>query len=294
MQKVLFIVNPIAGHRDKKSVIDIIRKNLNDIKYDPEFVLTTHPGHATELARETDAEIVVAVGGDGTVSEVALGLVETQKTCGIIPCGSGDGLALHLGIRRGVRDAVKAINGGLVVPMDYAEVCGHPFFCTFGMGLDALVSHKFAESGSRGLKTYIIEAFKVWKNFKPENFEIITDTDSWSGNAAMVTVANVNQWGNQAKIAPLASVSDGMLDVTVVKPFRNADIPVLAHMLMHGTLDRNPLVETFRASEVRIVRDRPGPVHIDGDPSEMGSEIILKVIPAALKVIIPFDKYKTI
>ncbi len=294
MQKILFIVNPIAGNRDKTRIVDSVRGRLNATKYVSEFVFTEYGGHATHLARKTDAEIVVAVGGDGTVSEVALGLVGTQKTCGIIPCGSGDGLALHLGIRRNVRDAVEAINGGLAVPMDYAEVCGHPFFCTVGMGLDALVSHKFAESRSRGLKSYIFDAFKVWKNFKPEHYEIMADTDSWSGNAAMVTIANVNQWGNQAKIAPLASVSDGMLDVTVVKPFRNADIPVLAHMLMHGTLDRNPLVKTFRTSEVRVVRDGPGPVHIDGDPSEMGSEIFLKVIPAALKVIIPFDKYSNI
>lgn len=294
MQKVLFIVNPIAGHRDKKSVIDIIRKNLNDIKYDPEFVLTTHPGHATELARETDAEIVVAVGGDGTVSEVAGGIAGTPKILGVIPCGSGDGLAFHLGIRRQVAEAVEVLNLGLTVAMDYAEVCGKPFFCTVGMGFDALVSYEFAMSESRGLKTYIYDALKIWREFKSEYYEICSDDVNWSGEASMITVANANQWGNRAKIAPLASVTDGLLDVIVIKPFKDADIPELAYRLMHGTLDHSHFVETFRVSEVKIIRAHPGPVHYDGEPFEMGNEIKVKVIPKALKVIIPFDKYKTI
>lgn len=290
MQKILFIVNPIAGNKDKQPVIDDIRRRLDEEKYISEFVFTQYQGHASELARETDAEIVVAIGGDGTVSEVAQSLCGTGKILGLIPCGSGDGLALHLGIRRNVADAVDTINGGLVIEMDYAEVCGKPFFCTAGMGIDALVSFKFAESGERGLKSYIIDALETWKNFRPEHYEIRTDGGSWSGEAAIVTIANANQWGNRAKIAPHASVSDGLLDVTIVKPFRNTDIPILADRLMHGTLDRSSLVETFRATEVKITRERPGPMHLDGDPCEMGTEICIKVIPAALRIIVPPEK----
>lgn len=287
MQKVLFIVNPISGNRDKTSVVDTVRRKLDKSRYTGEFVYTEHQGHATELAASTDADIVVAVGGDGTVNEVARGVAGTEKTLALIPCGSGDGLALHLGIHRNADFAVDVINGGFVMAMDYAEVCGEPFFCTAGMGLDALVSFKFAQSGTRGLKSYIIDALKIEKEFKPERYDIVSDGGSWSGQAAMVTVANVNQWGNHALIAPGASVSDGLLDISIVKPFHEADIPLLAHRLMHGTLGRSRLFETIRASEVKITREGPGPMHRDGDPCEMGAELLFKVIPSAMKVMIP-------
>ena len=294
MQKVLFIVNPISGNRDKASVVDIVRRKLDKSRYISEFVYTEYQGHATELAASTDADIVVAVGGDGTVNEVARGVAGTQKIFGLIPCGSGDGLALHLGIRRNAEFAVDVINGGFVMAMDYAEVCGKPFFCTAGMGLDALVSYKFAQSSTRGLKSYIIDALKIEREFKPERYDIVSDGGNWSGQAAMVTVANVNQWGNHALIAPGASVSDGLLDISIVKPFHEADIPLLAHRLMHGTLYRSRLFETIRASEVKITRESPGPMHRDGDPCEMGTELFFKVIPSAMKVMIPIDKDKQI
>lgn len=294
MQKILFIVNPISGHKDKQPVVDVIIKRLNHTKYDCEFVNTEYQGHAMLLARNTDAEIVVAVGGDGTVDEVARGLAGSSKTLGIIPCGSGDGLALHLGIRRNVYDAVEVINAGLTVPMDYGMVDDKPFFCTVGMGIDAQVSYLFANSGKRGLKTYIVDAINVWKKFRPEKYTIVADGRKWSGDASIVTVANVNQWGNHAKIAPLASVSDGMLDVVIVKPFKTIDIPILAHRLFHGSMDRSQFVDTFRAAEIHISRESSGPTHRDGDPCSLGSDIDVMVVPSSLKIMIPFEKYRQI
>ena len=140
MKKILFIVNPVSGGKDKEGILRIVGEEIGRKRFEYETVLTACPGHATSIASECDADIVVAVGGDGTVSEVAKGIAGTSKTLGIIPCGSGDGLALHLGISRNPRKAARQLCEARFVPMDYGLVCGHPFFCTTGVGFDAVVS----------------------------------------------------------------------------------------------------------------------------------------------------------
>ena len=163
MERILFIINPISGGKDKSNIINLIDKTIDRKHFNYEIALTRYAGHGTELARKTDADIVVAVGGDGTVSEVAQGLVGTNKALGIIPCGSGDGLALHMGISRFPRKAIRQLNNSVTSWMDYGIVENHPFFCTAGVGMDADVAWEFAHSNSRGLKTYVGKTFKVWK-----------------------------------------------------------------------------------------------------------------------------------
>ena len=234
MKKILFIANPLSGGKDKKTILKDIDAAIDRQRFAPSFVYTERPGHATLLAREADADIVVAVGGDGTVSEVAQGLVGTDKVLGIIPCGSGDGLAFHLGLSRNPLKALRTIQDGITETMDYGKVDGRPFFCTSGVGLDAEVAWEFASAGKRGLWTYISLAWKIWQHFKPETYTIDVDGRTLSVPAVFVTVGNANQWGNQARITSLASVRDGLLDVTVVAPFHTCEIPVLATKLLDG------------------------------------------------------------
>ena len=294
MQKIDFIVNPISGGKDKSRIIKTIERSLDWNRYEPHILTTQRAGQGLELARESKADVVVAVGGDGTVSEVAKGLVGSTKALGIIPCGSGDGLALHLGISRSVERAVRTLNEGCVAPVDVASMNGQPFFCTAGFGLDAQVSLDFAKSTRRGLANYISLAWEEWKQHPGEEYTITTEHETWKGKAIFVTVANANQWGNQARIAPMASLQDGLLDIIVVRPFHTIEIPDLATRLMTGYAHTSRRFLHFCGKQFHIHREDPGAVHYDGDPFEGGTDFDLSVSPAALKVVVPAAKMKKI
>ena len=287
MKRITFIVNPISGGKDKRNVLAAIGRYLDLSVFRYEVLQTEKAGDATEMARDSVSDIVVAVGGDGTVSEVAKGLMGSEKALGILPCGSGDGLALHLGISRDPARAVKALNGDCIARIDAGRMDGRPFFCTAGVGLDAAVSLDFAKSERRGLGTYVSTAWADWKHRNLDTYVVETDTETWAGPAVFVTVANANQWGNEARIAPRASLCDGLLDVTVVHPFLTVEIPDLAARLMAGKADTSRHVRTFRSTRVHIHRDHPGPAHYDGDPFEAGTDLDLLVEPGALRVVIP-------
>lgn len=288
MEKILFIVNPIAGGKDKKAILEKVTGSLDATRFTYEIRYTEYAGHACEIARETDADIVVAIGGDGTQNEVARSLVGTGRKMGIIPCGSGDGLALHLGISRDPVKAAKVICEGEAVVIDHGTVNGRPFFCTTGVGIDAIVSWKFAQAHSRGLKTYVTESIKTWFGFKPDSYRIVVDgVEKWNGPATLVTVGNANQWGNYAKITPLASVTDGLLSITVVEPFHTWAFPGLLIRLMTGTAQESCHTSCFDGRNVRLTRQNVGPIHFDGDPYEEGKEIDINIVPKALKVIVP-------
>ena len=293
MTEVCFIVNPISGGKDKKRVVAAIEKHLDGSLYHPEFLFTEKAGDAETWARECEAELVVAVGGDGTVSEVARGLVHSDKCLGVIPCGSGDGLALHLGISRQPARAVQVLNEGVRTKIDVARMNGRYFFCTAGLGLDASVSLDFAKSARRGLGNYIALAWKDWHRCQADTYTIKMETPSelvWSGPATFVTVANANQWGNMARIAPMASLRDGLLDVVVVHPFSALEIPDLATRLMVGKAHTSRRFLRFSASKVHITRTQAGAAHCDGDAFEAGTEFELDVMPGALQVMVPRTK----
>ena len=287
MRKILFIVNPISGGKKKDGSLGPIRQRMDEGRLEGEIRLTTGPGDAEKWAREADVDVVAAVGGDGTVSEVGRGLIGSRKALGIIPCGSGDGLALHLGISRTVSKALDVLSDGVVTAIDYAEVDGQPFFCTIGVGLDALVAQKFAASPRRGVETYIEEAWRTWHHFRPETYRIRVDGQEQVFPAVFVTVGNVNQWGNEARITSLASVTDGLLDVAVVHPFHTVEIPLLATQLMDGHAHRSHRVTMLRGRRVSIIREAAGPAHVDGDPVDMGAEINAEIVPGGLRAVVP-------
>ncbi len=282
IKSVVFVVNPISG---KRKGANRIAPFLRSRGY--EVFLTQYPGHAEEIARNTEADVVVAVGGDGTVNEVARGLTGTGKTLGIIPCGSGDGLALHLGISRNFKKALNIIEKGKTDILDCAEINGKAFFSVCGVGLDAIVSDNFAKSSKRGLWTYITEAIKTWKHFVPEKYDICLDGRNISKEAVLLTAGNSNQWGNGAKVTPHAKTNDGKLDLTVVSMFRTAEIPFLAWRLMTGSFNRSKRVESYQAENILIRRASNGPAHFDGDCFQSGREIRITLLQQKLKVLVP-------
>lgn len=277
----LFIVNPISGKglASKQRIVSFLEREGCRVVY------TERAGHATLLARDFDGDTVVAVGGDGTVNEVASGLVGTGKVLGIIPCGSGNGLARHLGISMFPRRAYDVLTGGRLLPLDEGLVNGRPFFSVCGVGLDAMVSEVFAKSGSRGLNTYVSDAIKVWHDFKPGNYIIVSDGRRIEREAAIISVNNSNQWGNGVKVAPEARIDDGLLDVTIIRMFHTVEAPFMLARLLDGSFWKSVRVEHFTARDIEISRESEGPAHCDGEYMEAGCEISVSLIPGPLKVI---------
>ena len=278
---MLFIVNPISGKKRKERIVSFLKNEGCKV------VFTEYAGHAEIIAREATENVIVAVGGDGTVNEVARGLLGSDKTLGIIPCGSGDGLALHLGISRIFRTAYKTIRSGKTALIDTCQINDRPFFSVCGVGFDATVSERFALSGKRGLANYIRQGLKTWSEYKPEKYRINLDGKEWENEAALITVGNANQWGNGAKITPLADISDGMLDVTVVDMFNDIEIPTLGLLLMTGRIEASHRVHCYRGQHITISRQFEGPAHADGDWFTAGTDLDIQIKPKSLKVIIP-------
>ena len=287
MHKVLFIANPVAGGKNKVCIVSQIERYLDSSLFEWSVEYTKAKGDATVLAKETDAGIVVAIGGDGTVDEVAKGIIGTDKILGIIPCGSGDGLALHLHISRNIKKAIFNLNEFFVTPIDYATINGEPFFCTCGVGFDAAVSWKFAQAGKRGFKTYIEESIKTWFKFKAQEYILEMDNCAIRINALLVTVGNANQWGNETLITPYASIRDGLLDVTVLEPFTITEAPLIGAQLLDGHIDKNPRAKCFKCRSITIKRQDEGEAHYDGEAVKLGKEIEIKIVPGAIRTIVP-------
>ena len=278
---MLFIVNPISGKKRKAAIIAYLEKMGCKV------VCTEYAGEAEKIAREATENVIVAVGGDGTVNEVARGIVGTDKVLGIIPCGSGDGLALHLGISRYYKRAVKTIMNGKKIKIDSGLINDRPFFSVCGTGFDAIVSERFAKSGKRGLMNYIEIGLKTWMQYKPQKHIVEIDGQSFEMDASLITVGNSSQWGNNAKITPRADIEDGYLDMTAVDRVSVLEMPALALELMTGTLNWNHKVHCYRGREIKIFRPTPGPAHADGDWFSAGNDLEIRILPQSLNVIVP-------
>lgn len=226
-------------------------------------------------------------GGDGTVNETANALCDTGTAFGIIPCGSGNGLARHLGIPVDIRAALEIIAEGRTELCDHGVVNGLNFFCTFGMGFDATVSHKFAESKHRGKLTYISNTFREYISYKPDEYVITANGRVITDRAFVVAVCNASQYGNNAYIAPQASITDGLLDVTIIHYGNLLSTALVGLDLMSGSIDHNMLIHNFRARSLSIERKNSGAVHVDGEPMEMGTSLSIECMPSSLRIFTP-------
>ena len=289
MRNILFIINPKSGTDRKIYIRQSIGRHIDTKKYDYKIRYTEYAGHAEVIAREAATagiDIVVAVGGDGTVNEVARALIHTNTALGIVPCGSGNGLARHLQLPIDPEGAIKMINAGIIKSLDYGTMNGLPFFCTCGMGFDAFVSMKFAHSGKRGLISYIENTLRETLTYKPDTYTLRFDDTEVQQRAFVIACANASQYGNNAFIAPAASMSDGLMDITVLEPFPPIEAPQLALQLFNGTLTTNSRVKTFKAKKVRITRNGNDPVHVDGDPLTTAQEIEVEIHPQGINMVV--------
>ena len=292
MKKIRYIINPISGTQRKQGIAELALSHTDPTRYEVEVVYTEYAGHASLLAAEAvgrGVDVVGAVGGDGTVNEVGRALVHTSTALGIVPCGSGNGLARHLAVPLDARGAIDVLNRCVVHTLDYGTIDSRPFFCTCGVGFDAFVSERFATGGRRGLLAYVENTLRSGLMYKPETYYIEDDNGTVTCKAFLIACANASQYGNDAFIAPYASMKDGLLDVVVMEPFNAIEAPQVALQLFKGTLPANSHVKTFKASKLRLRREGEGVAHFDGDPFWTGSTIDIELHHAALRVVVNAD-----
>ena len=287
-KRIVFVVNPISGTQGKKAILKWIDERLDQSIYDYSIIKTEYAGHATQIAAnavQEKVDVVVAIGGDGTINEIARSLVHTNTALGIIPCGSGNGLARHLRIPMEPKAAIDVLNRGHELCIDYGKINNIPFFCTCGVGFDAFISLKFADSGKRGLLTYLENTLHESLTYQPETYEIENEEGTMKYKAWLIACGNASQYGNDAYIAPQASLTDGLMDVTIMEPFTVLDVPSLSFQLFNKTIDQNSRVKTMRAKKIKIHRVNDGVMHFDGDPLMAGKELEVEIVPAGLRVI---------
>ena len=288
MKNIAFIVNPVSGTKSKSRLAKLIRESLDLQQFAPTVVVTEYAGHATQLAQQfalQDYYAVVAVGGDGTINEVASGLIGSHTALGIVPNGSGNGFARHLDISTRMNRAVEMLNNSEPILVDYGMVNDKPFFSTCGVGFDAVVAANFSDT-ERGLKGYMQTILKDLFQYKPERYHIEGEGIDLTTTAFLVNFANASQWGYDAYIAPKASVQDGWLDIAVVSEFPMVIAAGLALRLFTKTIDEMVHMNMLRAKELTLTREDEGIMQIDGTPVMMPATLHVKIVEDGLKVLV--------
>ena len=295
-KKLCFIVNPISGRKRYTNPAELITKDIDKNKFDFSIKYTESIGHAEMLAKdavENKTDLVVAVGGDGTINEVASALIDTETILGIIPTGSGNGLARHLGIHRNFRRAIQLINDLHFKRIDTALINDRPFISIAGVGFDALVAKHFAENNKRGFLSYFEIITKKFLDYKPNRYTIqFSDRTVLKTRALFIAFSNSNQFGYNTTIAPNAKLNDGLLDVCIVQKPPLFAMPVIANLLLLKWIDRSQYVRIISSASLIVKRKRNRPVNIDGEPVKLKKNLSIKINPLSLKVIIPKDAKK--
>lgn len=301
MKNIAFIINPVSGsketQKEKRKLPKLIMQLLDKEQWLPNIAFTEYAGHATELARQyarMGFDAVVAVGGDGTVNEVAKGIVMGNglpvtgygTALGLIPMGSGNGFARHLNIPIRPQKAIEMLNRSEPISVDYGLANGKLFVSTCGTGFDAVVAEHFAGSNKRGFMTYFQNVLHDIFSYTPQTYHIVGDGLDVTHKAFLITFANANQWGYEALIAPKASMQDGKMDIMLVSSHAILGSASLALRLFAGSIDDSHFMNTLRAKEVTLEREEAAPFHIDGDPVEMEKDIHIKIIADGLRVLV--------
>jgi diacylglycerol kinase (ATP) len=290
MKHLVFVINPRSGVDRQKAIEASITAVLDHGSFTYEIVHTQYAKHGTELARHAASNrafAVVAVGGDGSVNDIAKGLLGTDTALAIIPKGSGNGMARTLGIPLNERKALAIINGAHTIRMDIGYANGQAFISNAGVGFDTVISQAFASSKTRGFRTYSWLVTKNLWTYKTIRWNISIDGEEFSERAFMITVANGQQFGYNFKIAPNASWTDGLLDVVIIKRFPRMLGGALVLRAMNGSITQSPYVKHFRAREVRVASPELKLLQTDGDAYPAEKEVRFRVEPAALRIIVP-------
>lgn len=288
-EKILFIINPISGGRKKDAFLALLEKIPDKTRFDVVIRYTEHAGHASALAKEALAEgirKIVAVGGDGTVNEIAKELVGSNASLGIIPFGSGNGLARHLKIPMDATKALNLLNSASVRKIDVGYMNSQAFFCTAGLAFDAHIGKVFANMKGRGLLGYIKSVFREYFSYTSEEYEVEIKGRKSRYRAFLITAANAGQYGNNVYIAPTADISDGLLDLCIIKNFSVAKLFSLGYRVLNRSVNKSRYTTIIQAKAFTIRRKNKGSYHLDGEPHEGGKEFKFEIKEGGLAVFI--------
>ena len=288
-QKIRFILNPFSGVKINEEIRAAIHQNIDKEQFTYEIIDTQRPHHATELARqaaELGYDIVVAVGGDGSVNEVASGLMGTGVTMGILPAGSGNGLAMHLGLGRNVANAVQILNAGKTRVLDMCMLNETPFINLAGVGFDANIAYKYKRSKTRGFMGYLKFSLKEMFTFKFNEYKIMVDNKAMVVSALSIIVANAPMYGYNFVIAPFAIPDNGKIELVIVRKAPMWRYFFSIYRMLTQTMHKSSLVERFQADSVSITVPKNSYAHIDGEGFEVSDELVFKLLPKAIRVIV--------
>jgi len=286
-EKIFLIINSYAGNKAGSKAVDVVVPYLINMDCSVEYAFTEYQGHATELAiraSENGFDLVVAVGGDGTMNEVALGLFGTNTRMGIIPIGSGNGLARELGISMNIKKSVRTLIDGKILHLDVCKLNEQRFLCTSGIGFDALVAEKMSLAGTRGFLKYVQLVISECYFYQPIDVRIRINGVLIEESVFMITFANASQFGNNAFIAPGASMTDGLIDVVVVKKFAKIWMPVFAISLFFKLILKLPFVDVYRAKEIDLEIANTQVFHFDGEPGMFKVPAQINLVPEKIWV----------
>jgi len=285
-KKLMAIINPFSGNSKKEQVPQLLKDIIDHNKYQLTVEFVTEDLRVSDLAARAVKDGyygVIAVGGDGTVNGAASALIDSDVALAIVPCGSGNGLARHLEIPMNMKKAIVLVNNDHVEVCDYCTLNDKTFVCTGGMGFDAEVADRYAKRTTRGSFNYVKTAFQVYAHFKPFHCSFEVDGKVIEEEVFVITCANASQYGNNAYIAPHASLQDGLLDITVIKPFNRIECGIVGGSLFTKTVNKNRHVDTYKAREIKIHTAEPHVYHIDGEPMEQITDMTVTCHPGGIK-----------
>ena len=286
-QAIWFIVNPISGGKKKhQEIVKLIDSQLDKQIYFPKVCYTEYSGHATEIAAEAvknGVSTVVAIGGDGTVNEVGKALIHTNTALGIIPTGSGNGLARELEIPMKPAKAIESLNTPVSKKIDVCYANEVPFFCTAGIGFDAHCAEVFSKTKGRGMLNYVKVGFTEFWKYKPlgcifgaNNYDVFS-----------ITFGNASQFGNDAYITPTAIIDDGLIDCTIINPPSAFQALSMIGQLFNGNIHSSELSENYRGTKFKVSTEQNLLIHYDGEPLRLNTnELTISISEKSLRVII--------
>lgn len=296
-KKLLVIINPISGVGKQRTIEKVLESHLDHSAYDYDISYTEYAHHSKEIAQEAcfkGYDAIIAVGGDGSINDVVSGIVEAKSdvALGVIPCGSGNGLARHLQIPLAPKKAVELINTFNVEKIDTISINDRVYVSIAGIGFDALVANEFNLIKTRGLQGYTEVIVKEYPFYAPQTYRITVDDKEIERKALFISFANSNQFGFNAVVAPTASLSDGLIDVCIVDPIPLVHLPIIAQLVYTRHFDLSQHVEIIKAKNVEVHNNDYGWVNIDGEAVKMGNNLKISVNSKNLNIICPHGKKK--
>lgn len=288
-EKILCIVNPIAGKGNSQDIIEQVNALIDKKKYDVYFEVTGYKGHAFKIAeyfKDKGIKKIIAIGGDGTVNEISSAIINTGISLGIIPTGSGNGLARCLSIPLNIKNAIEILNNPGIKRIDSGKINDKYFFCNAGIGFDAHVGRIFNKSKIRGFKSYIKTTIQEYLKYKPRKYKLEIDNKKIKVKSFLIAFSNIGQYGNNVYIAPDAKVDDGLLDVCILKPFPKSKMLSIGIRLVRKTINKSKYLEVIKCKNVTLKSKKKIKLHCDGESFKTTKKVWIKIVPESLPVMV--------